>query len=85
MKAIIVNYRTGRHTLNPHQMILKSEGVETKEAAQKLVGKEVVWKSTSGKEIKGKISGAHGNSGVFRAIFERGLPGQALRNEVLIK
>jgi large subunit ribosomal protein L35Ae len=85
MKAVIVNYRTGRHTQNPHQMILRAEGVETKADAQKLVGKEVVWKTQTGKELKGKVSGAHGNSGVFRAIFEKGLPGQALGTEALIK
>ena len=42
-----------------------------------MVGKEVVWKSPSGKEIKGKVSDAHGNKGLVRAIFEKGLPGQA--------
>lgn len=34
------------------------------------------------KKIKGKISSAHGNKGMVRAIFERGLPGQALTTEI---
>ena len=41
--------------------------------------------SHCGKQIKGKISGAHGNNGVVRAIFEKGLPGQARNTEVDVK
>ena len=37
------------------------------------------------KIIKGKISGAHGGKGVVRAIFEKGLPGQAVTTEVEIR
>ena len=47
-----------------------------------MAGKEVVWRSSAGKEIKGKISDAHGNKGIVRAIFESGLPGQAITNDV---
>jgi len=50
-----------------------------------MAGKEVVWKSSSGKEIKGKISDAHGNKGLVRAIFEKGLPGQAVTTEIEVK
>jgi len=32
-------------------------------------------------KIKGKISGVHGSNGVVRAIFETGLPGQAINNK----
>ena len=28
MKGIIVNYRRGRHTQNPRQMIIKIEGID---------------------------------------------------------
>ena len=52
---------------------------------KEFVGKEVVWKSPAGKEIKGKVSGVHGNKGVVRVIFEKGLPGQAIATEVEIK
>ena len=51
----------------------------------KLVGKEVQWKSPAGKIIKGKISDAHGNKGLVRAIFESGLPGQAITTEIEVK
>jgi large subunit ribosomal protein L35Ae len=56
-----------------------------REDAKKLVGKEVSWKSPAGKIIKGKISDAHGNKGIVRAIFESGLPGQAITTEVEVK
>ncbi len=84
MKGIIVNYRRGRHTQNPRQMIIKVEGVESREEAEKLIGKEVIFKTPSGKEIKGKITAPHGNKGAVRARFERGLPGQALGKEVTV-
>ena len=82
MKGVIVNYRQGRHTQNPYQMIVKIEGIVTKEQAEKLMGKKVVWKTPTGKEIAGKISGAHGNKGVVRVRFEKGMPGQAIGAEV---
>ena len=58
---------------------------ENKEEAKKFAGKIVEWKSDAGKIIKGKISDSHGNKGLVRAIFDRGLPGQALNTEVEIK
>ncbi len=57
-------------------------GMKNREEAKKMSGKEVVWKSSAGKEIKGKISNAHGNKGLVRAIFEKGLPGQAITTDV---
>jgi len=84
MKAKIVNFRLGRHTKSNTHMIIKIEGL-TKEKAEKLIEKEVVWKSPSGKEIKGKIAGLHGNSGNLRVIFEKGMPGQAINTEVEVR
>ena len=57
----------------------------SREEAKKLAGKSVEWKSPAGKIIKGKISDAHGNKGLVRAIFEQGLPGQAITTEVELK
>ena len=85
MKAIIVNYRIGRHTQKPNHIILDVDGVNSREKAESLIGKEIVWKSTSGKEIKGKISSAHGNKGNVRVIFEKGLPGQALGTSIKVE
>ncbi|MFH1247489.1 MAG: 50S ribosomal protein L35ae [Candidatus Micrarchaeota archaeon] len=78
MDAIIENYRRGRHTDYGDQFIACVEGIDSSEKADKLVGKQVVWTTPSGKEIKGKIASAHGNSGKLRVIMEKGLPGQAV-------
>ena len=84
MEAIVMHFRQGRHHVNPHQMILKV--ADAAEEAEKVLGKEVVWTSPSGKEIKGKISALHGRNGNVRAIFsEKGLPGQALGTKVKIE
>jgi large subunit ribosomal protein L35Ae len=85
MKGTIVNFRSSPHRQTDNQMVILPEGVETMEKAEKLVGKEVVYTTESGKEIKGKISAAHGSKGAVRAIFERGMPGQSLSKKVDIK
>ncbi len=85
MKGKVVQFRRGRHTVHERHFLIEVEGVDNREKAGKLVGKEVEWKSPAGKIIKGKISSAHGNKGVVRAIFEKGLPGQAVTTEVDIK
>jgi len=84
MEAIIVNFRQGRHTQNDNQMVLLVDGM-TKDKAKSLVGKEVVWKSPAGKELKGKITGTHGNKGAVHALFETGMPGQSVSQKVQIK
>jgi len=85
MKGKVLQFRRGRHTITEKHFLIEVEGVSDKTSAEKLVGKNVIWKSTAGKEIKGKVSGAHGNKGVVRAIFEKGLPGQAVTTEVEVK
>jgi len=85
MKGKVVQFRRGRHTVHERHFLIEVEGVKTREEAGKLVGKEVEWKSPAGKSIKGKISSAHGNKGVVRAIFEKGLPGQAVTTNVEVK
>jgi len=78
-----MHFRQGRHHVNQKQMIIQV--ADTPEAAEKFIGKEVVWTSPSGKEIKGKISALHGRKGAVRAIFsDKGLPGQALGNKIKI-
>ena len=84
-KGKVIQFRRGRHTVHEKHFLIEVEKTATKEDAEKLVGKEVIWKSPAGKEIKGKIAAAHGNKGVVRAIFEKGLPGQAVTTEVQIK
>ncbi|MBU0979752.1 MAG: 50S ribosomal protein L35ae [Nanoarchaeota archaeon] len=85
MQGTIVNFKGGRHTQIGNQMIVKIEGVDSKDKAAALVGKKVVWK-TPGKseDIKGEVRSAHGNSGALRVLFERGMPGQAIATKVEI-
>ena len=84
MEATVMHFRQGRHHVNPHQMILKV--ADTAEEAEKSVGKIVTWTSSTGTEIKGKISALHGRNGNVRAIFsEKGLPGQALGQKVKVE
>lgn len=78
----IIQFRRGRHTIIERHFLIEIEGIDDKEKAKKFVGKEVVWTSPAGKKIKGKVSGVHGNNGVVRAIFETGLPGQAITTKV---
>ena len=85
MRARIVIFRRSRRRQNPGQIILKVENITTKEKTKDVIGKIVIWKSPAGKEIKGKISNYHGNSGNVRAILEKGVPGQAIGEEVEIK
>ena len=86
MKGIISSFRRSKHRTSENQMIVKINGVEDKESAEKLVGRALVWKTPGQKEkmITGKISAVHGSKGFVRAIFEKGMPGQALRGDVEI-
>ncbi len=81
----VIQFRRGRKTITEKHFLIKVEDSDNREKAEKFIGKEVVWKSPAGKEIRGKISGVHGNKGVVRAIFEKGLPGQAIATKVEIK
>ena len=83
-KAIVIQFRRGKRTITPKHFLIEIDGVDSREKAQKYVGKEVVWTSPAKLEIKGKVAAAHGGKGVIRAIFERGLPGQAIGTEVKI-
>lgn len=85
MKAVIVNYRVAKHTQTDNQMVVHIESIDSKDKASKLIGKIVVWTSPAGKEIKGKISSAHGNKGAVRVLFEKGMPGQAIGSQVKIE
>ena len=84
MKGIVVQFRRGRKVIHERHYLLDI-GLNSREEAKKFSGKEVEWKSPAGKIIKGKISDAHGNKGLVRAIFEKGLPGQAITTEIDVK
>ncbi len=86
MKGKIIQFRRGRHTIKKRHYLIEV-GAKNREQAEKFIGKEVKWTSPGKKQkiIKGKIATPHGNKGLVRAIFEKGLPGQAITTDVEIK
>jgi ribosomal protein L35AE/L33A len=85
LEGAISNYKRGRHTIHPKHCILEFPTIKTRKDANKLAGRTVLWISSTGKEMKGVITRAHGNSGAVRAHFKRaGLPGQALGTKIKI-
>jgi large subunit ribosomal protein L35Ae len=87
MNGVIVSFRRGVRTQNTKQMIIQVEGVDSKDKAEKLVGKAVSWNAPgkAKKVLKGKITAPHGIKGVVRSIWETGVPGQALGSKVTIE
>lgn len=85
MEGRIANYRRSRHQIHPKQAILVFPNINSRKEANKLIGQTVVWYSPGGKELKGRITRAHGNNGAVRAHFKKaGLPGQALGEKIKI-
>jgi large subunit ribosomal protein L35Ae len=84
MIGTIINYRLGRHHQKPNHLVVKAEGVSNKDEAKKLIGKSVTW-NTGKKDMVGKITSIHGNSGCVRAVFDTGIPGQAMGTKVKIQ
>jgi large subunit ribosomal protein L35Ae len=85
MDARIVNYRRGKRTEYTNQYILAIDGVTAKSEAAKHIGKKVVWKTSAGNVVVGKVTNTHGNGGALLARFEKGLPGQVLGGTVSIE
>jgi len=83
-KAKVIQFRRGLKRIHERHYIL-DVSAKNRDEASKFVGKAVEWTSPAGKKINGKISSAHGNNGKVRAIFEKGLPGQAKNTEVEVK
>jgi len=84
MKAKVIQFRRGRKTVTEKHFIL-DVGAKNRADAGKFIGKSVEWKSSSGKIFRGKISSQHGNRGLVRAIFEKGLPGQSIGTYTEVK
>ena len=86
INGVIVNYRRGRRTQTTNQMIIFVPNYD-KEKAKTLIGKEVVYvcPGKNKTQIKGKITSVHGNKGVVRALFERGVPGQAIGDKIEVR
>lgn len=87
LKGKVIQFRRGRRNYTPRHFLIEVDGSDNREKALKFLGKSVEWTSP-GKEKKvlvGKITAAHGNKGLVRAVFEIGLPGQSIGTEVMVK
>jgi large subunit ribosomal protein L35Ae len=84
MEGTIVNYRRNSTGQTQNHLVVIVEGISDKGKASQLVGKKVVF-NTGKKDMIGKINAVHGNKGALRAVFETGIPGQALGKKVKIE
>lgn len=83
MIGTIANFRRGRHTQTPNQAIIIFTSLQEKDNSG-MIGKKVLWKTKSGKEITGIITKFHGRKGAFLAKFETGLPGQSIGTKIQV-
>ena len=87
MQGTIVSNRRGINRLHTTQYIIKidNEKYNNKKSASELSGKKVIYTTIGGKVINGKISTPHGNNGLVKAIFEKSLPGNAIKEKIEVK
>ncbi|MEK6961573.1 MAG: 50S ribosomal protein L35ae [Nanoarchaeota archaeon] len=85
MNGVVIHFRRSKRRTTGNQMIIQPEKSSTVDAAKALVGKKVSWKSPAGKVLAGKVSAPHGCKGCVRALFETGMPGQAIGQKVEIQ
>lgn len=83
MQGKITSFRRSIKRTSQKHMIISVDGVTSKDAAEKLVGKKVTY-NTGKKDMHGKVASPHGAKGAVRAIFETGMPGQAIGGHVKI-
>ena len=79
-KGVILNYRRGPKSQKNYEYLIKFDSCNSRKDAIALIGRKVLWN----KNITGKIIAPHGNKGVVRVRFKKGLPGQALGTFVLL-
>ena len=85
MEGVISNYKRGRHTVHQKHCIIVFSNIKSRKDANKLIGRTIVWKTPTGKALKGIITRAHGKNGAVRAHFKKaGVPGQAIGKKVKI-
>ena len=81
IEGVIKNYRVGPGTQRPKECIIRFAHVTSSSEAGRLIGRKVAWKVGKNK-IVGKIVALHGDKGLVRARFRKGVPGQALGTKV---
>jgi large subunit ribosomal protein L35Ae len=84
MNGVINNFRMSRKRTSHAHMVVIVDGIDSKEKAEKLVGKKVIY-NTGKKDMAGEVAAPHGRKGAVRVIFEKGMPGQAIGGKVKIE
>lgn len=77
LRGFVVSYVRGPKTQKSKECILRFPNVKSLSDASRLIGKKVAWPIEKHK-ILGKIIAAHGRTGLVKARFTKGLPGQAI-------
>ncbi|MEM3011704.1 MAG: 50S ribosomal protein L35ae [Candidatus Bathyarchaeia archaeon] len=83
LKGFVVSYVRGPKTQNSRECILRFPNIKCFGEASRLVGRKVAWPATK-HTIRGKIIAPHGKTGLVKARFKKGLPGQAIGTHVEI-
>ncbi len=74
MKAIFLSFARGVATMNPRKWVMEVPGVHSAAEASRLAGQKVVWTTSSGKRIVGKVGSSHGDNGHVMVNFTKGPP-----------
>ena len=75
-QGFVVSCRRGPKSQKPKEYILRFSDVESVGGAARLIGRKVT--CPVGKDgVRGKIVALHGKNGLVRALFRKGMPGQA--------